>query len=191
MKTSILTMTKRRHEATFSHLFPGDGLEAAAILVCNQGTGRLHHRLIVADVLFPPHHLSTRKRGYVSWPFGNCLPPEKISELDLSGQSIVTIHSHPNGSAQFSRVDNRNDRALFPSVCNWFDDERPNGSAIMLQDGTVTARTVDAHGKFSNMPTVAAVGENIRIWKSGSTRKETAYQEKQAQTFGTGTLDLK
>ena len=190
MKTSILTMTKRRHEATFSHLFPGDGLEAAAILVCNQGTGRLHHRLIVADVLFPPHHLSTRKSGYVSWPFGNCLPPEKISELDRSKQSIVTIHSHPNGSARFSRVDNRNDRTLFPSVCNWFDDERPNGSAIMLPNGTITARTVDANGTFSTMPSVSTVGENIQIWKSRKPKQKTAYHEKLSQTFGKGTIEL-
>ena len=190
MTTSILTMTKRRHKAVFDHLFPGDGLEAAAILVCNQGTGRLHHRLIVADVLFSPHHLSMRKRGFVDWPFGDCLPPEKISELDRSRQSIVTIHSHPNGSGRFSRIDNRNDRVLFPSVCNWFDDERPNGSAIMLRDGTVTARTVDVHGTFRDMPTVTAVGEDIQIWKSCRIKKKTAYQVKQAQTFGTGTLEL-
>ena len=190
MTTAILTMTASRYEAVFNHLFPGDGLEAAAILLCNQGRGKRNRRLIVADVLFPPHHLSERKEGFVSWPFGDCLPPEKITDIDRGGQSIVTIHSHPKGCGGFSKIDDRNDRELFPSVCNWFDDGRPNGSAIMLSNGRIEARTVDAHGTFSAMQTVSAIGNNIQIWKSHKSQRQTAYQEKLAQTFGKGTLDL-
>ena len=190
MTTAILSMTASRYEAVFNHLFPGDGLEAAAILLCNQGRGKQHRRLIVADVLYPPHHLSERKEDFVAWPFGDCLSPEKISDLDRCGQSIVTIHSHPNGCGRFSKIDDRNDRELFPSVCNWFDDGRPNGSAIMLSNGQIEARTVDVRGTFSDMPTVSVVGDNIHIWKSHKSRRQTAYQEKLAQTFGKGTLDL-
>lgn len=190
MTTTILTMTASRYEAIKNHLFPGDGLEAAAILLCNPGTGKRHRRLIVADVLYPPHHLSERKEDFVSWPFGDCLPPEKICDIDRDGQSIVTIHSHPNGCGRFSKIDDRNDRELFSSVCNWFDDGRPNGSAIMLSNGQIAARTVDARGTFSDMPTVSAVGDNIHIWKAHKSRIQTAYQEKLAQTFGKGTLDL-
>ena len=190
MTTAILTMTASRYEAVFNHLFPGDGLEAAAILLCNQGRGKRHRRLIVADVLYPPHHLSERKEDFVSWPFGDCLSPEKICDIDQGGQSIVTIHSHPNGCGRFSKIDDRNDRELFPSVCNWFDDGRPNGSAIMLSNGQIEARTVDVHGTFSDMPTVSAIGDSIHIWKSHKSQLQTAYQEKLAQTFGKGTLDL-
>ena len=190
MTTNILSMTEKRHEAVFNHLFPGDGLEAAAILLCNQGTGRQHSRLIVADVLYPPHHLSERKVDFVAWPFGDCLSPEKISDIDRTGQSIVTIHSHPKGCDGFSEIDDHNDRELFPSICNWFDDGRPNGSAIMFSNGRIEARTVDAYGRFSHMPTVSVVGDSIRIWKAHKSHKKTAYQEKLAQTFGKGTLSL-
>ena len=190
MKTVVLAMTERCHKAVFKHLFPGDGLEAAIILLCNQGTGKEHQRLIVSDVLHLPHRLSERKERSLSWPFGEYLPPDKISDIDRLGQSIVTIHSHPNGYARFSAIDDRNDRELFASVCNWFDDGRANGSAVMLPDGTVKARTVDARGNFSDMPTVCIVGDNIHIWKSGKQRKQTAYHSKIAQTFGRGTLDL-
>ena len=165
MKTAIMAMTARRHKAIFNHLFPGDGLEAAAILLCNQGTGKLYHRLIVADILSLPHHHSLRKRGFVSWPFGDCLSPARISDIDRRRQSIVTIHSHPNGHDRFSRVDDRNDRELFASVGNWFDDGRLNGSAIMLPDGAIKARIVDVRGKFSGMSTVSVVGDDIYIWK--------------------------
>ena len=190
MTTAILTMTASQYEAVSNHLFPGDGLEAAAILLCNQGKGKRYRRLIVSDVLYPPHHLSERKADFVSWPFGDCFSPDKIRDIDREGQSIVTIHSHPNGCAQFSEIDDRNDRELFSSVCNWFDDGRPNGSAIMLSNGQIEARTVDAHGTFSDMLTVSAVGDNIHIWKSHKSQRQMAYQDKLAQTFGKGTLDL-
>ena len=190
MTTTILTMTASRYEAVLNHLFPGDGLEAAAILLCNQGAGRRHRRLLVAGVLYPPHHLSERKEDFVAWPFGDCLSPEKICDIDRDGQSIVTIHSHPQGCGGFSGIDDCNDRELFSSVCNWFDDGRPNGSAIMFSNGRIEARTVDAHGRFSHMPTVSIVGDSIRIWKARKSHQKTAYQEKLAQTFGKGTLDL-
>ena len=190
MKTAVLALTERCHEAIFKHLFPGDGLEAAAVLLCNQGTGKQYQRLVVSDILCLPHRLAERKEKFISWPFGDHLPPDKISDIDRRGQSIVTIHSHPNGYARFSEIDDQNDRELFASVCNWFDDSRPNGSAIMLPNGTVKARTVDVRGNFSDMPAVSVVGDDIRIWKSDKQRKQTAYHSKMSQTFGQGTLDL-
>ncbi len=189
MRTAILAMTSRRYEAISNHLFPGDELEAAAILVCNLGKGRLHNRLIVAEVLFPPHRLSNRKKDYVAWPFSDCLPPDKISDLEQAGQSIVTIHSHPKGYGGFSKTDNLNDRELFRSVCGWFDDKRPNGSAFMLPNGRIEARTVDIQGKFKTMPTVSVVGENIQFCKHQNRHRQTDYGQKLAQTFGTGTLE--
>lgn len=190
MKPALLAMTARLHSEVFDHLFPGDGLESAAILLCNQGKGKRCRRLVVADVIYPEHGLSERKKNFVSWPFEDCLPPEKISDIDLRGQSIFTIHSHPKGLDRFSEVDDKNDRELFSSVCGWFDDGRRNGSAIMLPDGQVRARTVDARGGFSDMATVSVVGDDIKLWKTGKPGKRSSYHNKQAQTFGTGTLDL-
>ena len=190
MKTAILAMTEHSQKAIFNHLFPEDELEVAAILLCNRGTGKLYCRLIVADVLSLPHRHSMRRRYSVSWPFGEYLSPDRISDIDRRRQSIVTIHSHPNGRDRFSRVDDRNDRVLFASVGNWFDDGRPNGSAIMLPTGAIKARTVDVRGKFSGVATVSVVGDDIRVWKQFKQKKQTAYHNKLSQTFGQGTLDL-
>ena len=191
MRATALVMTECHHASLRSYLFPGDGLEAAAILVCNRGTGRRSQRLLVAEQLHLPHDRSLRQQRRVTWPFSDHLPPERITEIDRNGQSIVTIHSHPNGQAAFSAVDDENDRMLFPSVCNWFDDGRVNGSAIMLADGRIVGRTVDGQGRFATMETVAVIGDDIRLWKSRrSARESTAFDNKLAQTFGSGTLTL-
>ena len=192
MKATTLAMTARQHAELQGHLFPGDGLEAVTILVCNHGTGRCSQRLLAVEQLHLAHHRSQRQRDRVTWPFGDHLPPERIADIDRNGQSIITIHSHPDGQAAFSPLDDQNDRRLFASVCNWFDDGRVNGSAIMLPDGRIVARTVDAQGQFSAMETVAVVGDDIRLWKSQQPDREMAgaVQDKLAQTFGSGTMSL-
>ena len=192
MKATALVMTAAQHEELHSYLFPGDGLEAAAILVCNRGTGRCSQRLLVAERLQLPHDRSSREKHHVAWPFGDHLPPERITEIDQAGQSLVTIHSHPDGHASFSPLDDENDRALFPPVCGWFDDGRVHGSAIMLPDRRIVARTVDGQGRFAPMETVAVVGEEIRLWKACESERRTvgAFGQKLAQTFGEGTMAL-
>ena len=159
-------------------------------MLCNQGSGKHRQRLIVSEILYLPHNRSQRKDRFISWPFEDYLTPEKISDIDRCGQSVVTIHSHPNGYELFSEIDDQNDRELFASVCNWFDDVRLNGSAIMLPDGTIRARIVDVNGKFFELASVSVVGNDIRIWKQGKRGKTSAYQRKLSQTFGGKTLNL-
>ena len=184
----ILAMTQSQHENLHRVLFPGDGLESAAILLCNQGRGLNHLRLILAEVVSLPPGRSIRTRMSVTWPFSDYLSPERISEIDRHSQVIITIHSHPDGSTSFSSVDNENDRTLFASMRHWFDDDRPVGSALMVPDGRVSARTYDTRDVFREASGVIVVGSNIRVWKSPRESDNTDYEVKLSQTFGKGTL---
>lgn len=191
MRRALLAMTARQHRRVSAHLFPGDGLEAAALLLCNQGTGKLHQRLVVSETLLLPHGRSERKKDFVSWPFSDYLEPEQIASIDRNGQSIVTIHSHPEGTPRFSELDDRTDRELFESVSAWFDDGRMNGSAIMTPDLAIRARTVAPDGSFVEASAVSSVGEDVRIWKRGGVKAGVeAHEARIAQTFGRGTLEL-
>lgn len=190
MNRVMLVMTARLHGELRRHLFPGDGKEAAAVILCHSGSGRRCRRLIAGEVLALPHSRSHRAKHTLTWPFAAHFPPEKIAEIDNGGMSVITIHSHPKGYDGFSETDDRNDRELFPSVNNWFDDGRPNGAAVMLPDGKIIARVVDADGGFCEMESVAVVGDDIRIWKKSSGVPQTGCAAKLAQTFGGGTLRL-
>ena len=190
MNRTMLVLTDRHHRQVFDHLFPGDGLEAAAVLLCNHGQGKEIDRLIVDSSILIPHDTSQRKRGFLSWPFADSFTPETITKIDQSGQSIVTIHSHPNNFPEFSERDNKTDEELFTSICHWFDDQRLNGSAIMLPDGRVRARVVNADGEFTEMDSVSVVGDSIRIWRQTKELDCTGYTNKLAQTFGSSTLNL-
>ncbi|MCY4005813.1 MAG: ThiF family adenylyltransferase [Rhodobacteraceae bacterium] len=189
MKSLTLAMTRRLHTEAFQYLFPGDGLEAAGIFICNQGTGTHHQRLVVTEFVAVPHELSDRRTGLVVWPFEAHFDPQRIARIDRERQSIMTIHSHPGGGTGFSRIDDRNDRELFASVNAWFDDGRFNGSAIMVPDGVVVARAVTEEGQFRPFRSVNVVGETISIWNTEEGHFSTAYETKMRQTLGRGTLE--
>ncbi len=190
MTAAILCMNASEYNGVMNYLFKGDDLESVAILLCNQGRGKFYTRLIVSEIIYPSDFLSDRKKDFISWSFEDLFSADRISEIDQNGQSIITIHSHPDGFPEFSDVDDRNDRRIFPSVCNWFDDGRLNGSAIALPNGRIKARTVDVKGTFSEISAVSVVGEQIYIWKSDQDQRKTDYQENLSQTFGWGTLNL-
>jgi len=191
-KVNSLVFTGSQHKALLEYLHPGDSLEAVAVVLCHRGQGRRGFRLMAKELmLIPADECPQKTESRVFWNFGKFFPADKIAEIDKSGMSIVTIHSHPNGYDNFSAVDNGNDEGLFRSVCNWFDDDRPNGSAIMLPDGKVVARTVDGKGKFSPVESVSVVADDIRAWKRQSKKgKFHAAGLRVLQTFGKGTFDL-
>lgn len=190
MTSAKLALTGKQHQQLFRHLFPGDGMEAAAVMVCGRGTGHRTERLLVSEVRTAAHERSARTDRTLSWPFGECFSPERIAELDREGKSFVTIHSHPSGFPQFSARDDRTDEELFSSAANWFDDGRPLGSAIMVPDGRIRARTVNERGEFTLMESVSVVGPDIRIWPSTQIRAGRAAEKTTEQTFGRRTVRL-
>ena len=185
-------LTGSQHQRLYRHLHPGDGLESAAIILCHHGRGKDNLRLIANELIFiPADACAKRTPTRLVWPFADSLPPEKITEIDRKGLSVMTIHSHPDGIDRFSSIDDKNDKPLFHSVCNWFDDDRPNGSAIMMPNGKIVSRLVTVDSKFISIQSVAAVGENIRIWKRPKKRPVSLDAGLSiSQTFGKGTFNL-
>ena len=49
MRTS-LNMTDTQRRQLYEHLFPGDGLEALALVLCGRRAGEHHHRLLVREI---------------------------------------------------------------------------------------------------------------------------------------------
>ena len=190
METSLV-LKESTYKNLKEHLYPGNNLEFAAIMLCHYGQGKTGFRLMVKEVItISADKCNEQKSNYLSWAFADYMNPKKIEEIDKKGLSIITIHSHPNGYNKFSKTDDKNDKELFHSINHWFDDERPNGSAIMLPNGEIIARTVNK-GVFNPIQKVLIVGENIKIWQqSKKNNKIPDYGLKISQTFGKGTFNL-
>jgi len=62
-----------------------------------------------------------------------------------SGQSVITIHTHPGASAPwFSAADDAGDARLMPSLSRQIPGV-PHGSMVLVNDGAAVARMFDSH----------------------------------------------
>ncbi|WP_201859377.1 ThiF family adenylyltransferase [Microvirga soli] len=188
MRTT-LTMTGTQHELLRAHLFPGDGLEAVALMLCGRCETPGLHRLLVHQVVPVPHSECHRAKDRVTWPTSRL--KDLLEQAAGSGLAVAKIHSHPDGLAAFSPVDDAADAELFSSVAAAVDDGRPHLSAIMLPDGRVIARAHDGDGGHGPLDQVAVIGDDLHFWhcKAPSPEPLPEFALRHAQAFGRGTFE--
>ena len=178
---SSLTLTAEMHERVRQHLFPGDGLEAAAVLVCAKAPGpRL--RLLARDVILVPHDQCVREHDLLRWPGASIEDAIDLAEKD--DLSIILLHSHPGGFFDFSKYDDSSDQITMP--CLFAALGTLHGSAIMIPDGAILARTYTPEMESQQLDLVAVPGQDLHWWWSdrkfatkpmaftGETREELA-----------------
>lgn len=148
------------HALICKHLFPSDGLEAAAILVCSRTPGpRL--RLLVRDVILVPYSACKRReRDAITWPGEYIEMAIDLAEPTVS--SIVLIHSHPGGLFGFSDADDESDRQIFPSLFHAFGTL--HGSAIITANGAIRARIYDPNLHLCAVDLVTVAGDDLSYW---------------------------
>ena len=101
----VLAFAGIQHDLVRSHLFPGDGLEAAAVLLCSRSGGP-RVRLLVRDMILVPHNACReRRRDFVSWP--GTYVEDAIERAEAEDLTLVLVHSHPGGQFAFSELDDR------------------------------------------------------------------------------------
>lgn len=184
---TVLRLTADHHSQLNSHLFPGDGNEAAAVILCGRRSGNERHCL-TARMIFPVPYdqCSIRTPSRITWSTETLLPV--LTEAAKKGLSIVKIHSHPGGFEEFSETDDKSDRDLFLSAYGWFDDESPHASAIMLPDGRIFGRVVGPTGELTSLSSVSVTGDDIRLLELPGRETELPdYTLRHRQIFGAGT----
>lgn len=184
-----LALTAAQHTAVHAHLFPGDGREAVALLLCGRANSPGRAKLIVNEVVPVPHEACRRTDRRVTWPTSYLEP--LLAKAAKHGMSVGKIHSHPGGNLCFSEVDDEADAALFESVHAWVDDGGPHLSAIMVPDGAVLARAHQPDGTHSELHHACLVGDDIRFWRppDHADRDVPEFARRHAQAFGRGTFD--
>lgn len=155
-----LSIPQQVHGRLLQHLFPGDGKEAAAVLVCTRVPGQ-RRRLLVRDVIPVPYEkCSRREPDSLTWPSEYIETAIDLAERDQL--SIVLLHSHPGGTPEFSIVDDRSDREIIPSIFQACGSV--HGSAVMLPNGVVFARIYDPGMNMTPIDLVSVVGADLHFW---------------------------
>lgn len=155
-----LSLPEVVHAQLHDHLFPGDGKESAAILVCTKVPGN-RRRMLARNIILVPHdECSSRDEAYLTWPSSYI---EKAIDIAESEQlSIVLVHSHPSGYPDFSHVDNLSDREIIPSIfeaCGQL-----HGTAVMLPSGVMFGRVYTRDLVVAPMELISVVGADLHYW---------------------------
>lgn len=184
-----LSMTGDQHERLRQLLFPGDGKEAAAILLCGQRDGDRRYRLLVRAVEGIPREIcSERSDVRVTWQTDFITP---LLERATSEQlSLVKVHSHSTGYAAFSKTDDEGDARLLPMIRGWIEADIAHGSAVMLPDGQMFGRFLDRDGSLKPMCLINVVGHDLQFWYPDMGSVELpSFVASHAQVFDDGTIE--
>lgn len=160
MPACTLSLPEAVHAQLHDHLFPGDGKESAAVLVCTKVPGN-RRRMLARNIILVPHdECGSRDEAYLTWPSSYI---EKAIDIAESEQlSIVLVHSHPNGYPDFSHVDDRSDREIIPSIfeaCGQL-----HGTAVMLPSGVMFGRVYTRDLVVAPMELISVVGADLHYW---------------------------
>lgn len=141
------------------HLFPGDGLEAAALLLCATTGGR-RTKLLGRELVLVPHDRCSRERGHIAWP-GEFVEAA-IDRAEAHGDVVIAVHSHPGGLYGFSSVDDESDEILMGALRH--GTGRMAGSAIMVPGGAMRARLYEGDKAPVPVELVMSVGPDISLF---------------------------
>lgn len=170
------------------HLYPGDGLEAVAIVICGRKSTKISETFLVHRTILIPYADCKREADYINWPTSLLL--DNLPEIVKKDQAVFKIHSHPGGYDQFSEIDDVSDKDIFSSLYGWFENNKPHGSLILLPNGRIFGRVVTEDLMFEKIQKISKVGYNLRVYQDRGKDKIDEISLRNRQTFGEGTVSL-
>jgi len=192
LRSLSLVLTARDHAQLQRHLFPGDGCEAVALLLCGRarGAGQSElQRLVVHRVVPVPYsECPVRTPERVTWKTHPYLVDLLVGAAS-KGMALVKLHSHPTNLPSFSSTDDESDRELFDRVFPFLGSHEPHGSAIMLPGGRVFGRWYNEKLIPTPFSHVSKIGDDIEIWPATSPAPPGAASQRTVQVLGEATFN--
>jgi len=149
------------HQQLHKHLFPGDGKESAAILLCNRNEGSRLKLLVKEIIQVPDDECESRKNDFISWQ--GLYLEKAIDAAETASMSIILVHSHPGGLFEFSQFDDASDAITIPALYQGVN--ALHGSAIMIPDGRIRARFYSEGINVQDVDLVSVPGDDICLWR--------------------------
>lgn len=177
---AALVLAGIQHERLREHLFPGDGLEAAAILLCSRSAPP-RIRLLVRDILLVPYDACRiRHPDSLTWP--GCYIEDAIDRAEGENLTVFLIHSHPGGLFAFSSADDDSDQLVIPSLLQSHGSF--HGSAIMTPDGAIRARCYRIDMKPRPIELATVSGHDLMYWWNADAKDGKCGKRPMAFTSG-------
>jgi hypothetical protein len=182
-----LRISGKHYKILRQHLFPGDGKEAVAVLLCGRYEKNELSILLTHKIELIPHNQCKRTEDFISWKTDRIIP--LLEEAEKNNMAILKIHSHPTGYTKFSKIDDKSDNEFFKSVFGWCDYNGVHGSAVMLPTGKIFGRVFTHEIKNYPFDKVSIAGDIIEIWNKENITVKDDFSLRTIQAFGNGTYE--
>ncbi len=189
----IVRFTGDQHKLLKDHLLPPDGNEAIAFALCGRHIDSNVSILTVQEIFLVPYADCIREEYFLEWPSAFTSPI--LNKTRSTNLAVLKIHSHPGGFSQFSRADDKSDKEFFEAVYNWADKPEPHASLVMLPEGKLFGRFVNAQLEFEQIDQISIAGNDINFFFSDNSNdseevKFKDFDKKNALAFGSDTVKL-
>lgn len=181
-----LRLTGSQVEEIHAHLFPGDGREAVAFVLCGRHQGVDHHILLAHRLVPIPYTSCVRHPDRITWST-DALEPLLV-EASRRQMALVKVHSHPGGYLGFSPVDDAADKEVTTAFYGWMDNDLPHASVVMTPDRKLIGRAVHPDGTFEPLASIAIAGHDLAYhYPHARTDELPAFTQRHEQVFGKAT----
>ncbi len=191
MARYTLTLQEDHLASLRAQVFPDDGREATAYLLCGRAdissdpwTGLATRRLLSFDVIaIEQAHVLSSSESHIrcrTGTFARVLRQARQEDL-----SAVVVHSHPSGFDSFSPVDDMEEPYLLELAQHRNGPDAEVGSLVLTRDGEVFGRVWTSHGESTPLSLITVVGKRLCLHYPGRASGATPDAlQRQALAFG-------
>jgi len=182
MQNSV-TFLEPHFESLIAHLFSSGDNEQAVFLLARQVVTEKSINLLVrkviliqdADIISASRvHMSIRSRAYLS----------VMKQADLNGDSLIFVHSHPDGLAEFSAQDDSEEPALFKTAFIRIHHDIVHASLVFTDKDTFCGRVWSSDGTYSKVWSVRIIGNRFQyLYSEPISDIPLEYFDRQARAF--------
>ena len=188
MMKASLTLQKEHLNELQRQVFNSDGAEGVAYLLCGSSSitadpwrGEPERRLLSYDVA-PAEDVVSASPTHITWRTDSFVQLLKRAQTEKLAVGIV--HSHPNGFAQFSEQDDRNEPGLLELA-----QHRNGGTttllSLLLTPDTINARLWSKNGEVVPLSMIRTIGPRIGLdYERGQDVETPEVWDRQALAFG-------
>ena len=182
----ILRLTGRQKQLLTEHLFPGDGLGAAALLICGRRISNDRHCLSVMEVVPISYDKCVRRLDRVTWPLEQLR--NALTRVNQEKLTIVKVHSHPADLVRFSKLEDEFDDSFFDTAASLTQKGLPHGSIIVLPDGQMFGRYRNIDNCVRAIDMILVAGDTIEFWTNEVSEYVPDFADRHAQILGELTI---
>ena len=159
MRYTLTTLEEHR-ERLEELVFSKPGYEGAAYLLCGRSVTETETRLLVREVIpVAEQHYLVREPDRLSIDSSSYAAAAKRAQT--LGASVIFVHGHPQGLADFSPQDDREE----PKLMEFFSAQvagLPHGSLVMTP-GVIANGRVWTNGGWAGLSRIRVVGRRFRL----------------------------